>query len=74
MNFIELKPTAQSSFQNNLFFTNSTKLFENGNSTFPLVRYFALKLKFALNILPGIVCGNNFLLLIHPRPVQTYFV
>ena len=40
LDFIDLLPTAQSSLQNENLVNTTTKLFENGNWTFPIVRHF----------------------------------
>ena len=54
-NFIELFPSAQSSFRNENFVNISKKLLKNRNWTFPVVGYFTRKLEFASNILRMIV-------------------
>ena len=54
---MELRPSAQSSSQNEIFLNNSKKLLKNRNWKFPVMRYFTWKLEFVLNTLSMIkVC------------------
>ena len=68
-NFIELLPSAYSSFQNKHFVSTSKKLLKNSNLTIPVewtIPYFTLKLQFVSNILWIIVYGDIFFLLTRP--------
>ena len=54
-NFVGLLSSAQSSSRNDNFVSTSNNLPKNRNWTFPIVRYFTLKLEIASNILWVIV-------------------
>ena len=60
LNFIELYPSAQPSFQNENFFNTSTKFVKKGNWILPVVRYFTWKLELVSNILSRIVSEKSF--------------
>ena len=66
-----LYPSAQSPHQNETFANTSRKLLKNRNETFPVMRYFTWKLELVSNPLWVIVSGKIFLILTHPRRLQT---
>ena len=72
--FIKLYPSAYSSSQNENFVNTRKNIFKNWKRRFPAHHYFTLTLRFVSYILSWIVSGNNILLLIWPRPLQTWFV
>ena len=71
LNFIEWQTNVQSFCQNENFVNTSETFLKNRNKTFPVVPYFTWKLELVSNILWMIISGNLFLILIHPRPLQT---